>query len=135
MLLKIKKADKGFTLVELMIVIVIIALLIGIAIPTYMIQVNKAREASTETEMKNISTALETYFAELMEYPDTNEELTEFEEYLGYEFSIDTWGNSYSYESLDGTGYTIISNGIDGEENSDDDLVITDGIWTGTGAY
>ena len=55
------KKEKGFTLVELMIVIIILAVLTGIAVPSYLALRNRARESATEAEMKNIATALELY--------------------------------------------------------------------------
>ena len=70
---KIFRSEKGFTLVELMIVIIILAVLTGIAVPSYMALRNRARESATESEMKNIATALELHQADLEDYPTTAE--------------------------------------------------------------
>ena len=61
---RIYRKDKGFTLVELMVVIIILAVLTGIAIPSYLALRNRARIQATRSEMQNIGTALELYSAD-----------------------------------------------------------------------
>ncbi len=51
------KSNKGFTLVELIVVIAILAILAGIAIPAYSGYIKKANDAAIETELGAISTA------------------------------------------------------------------------------
>ena len=59
MIMKLRKSEKGFTLMELLIVVAIIAVLIAIAIPVFSAQLEKAREA---TDAANIRSA----YAEVM---------------------------------------------------------------------
>jgi len=63
------KKIKGFTLVEIMIVVVIIALLAAIAIPNLLRSRNQAQEAAAQTNLKLIANALENYAAINSEYP------------------------------------------------------------------
>ena len=63
------KKEKGFTLVELMVVIIILAILTGIAIPSYMALRNRARETAAKAEMTNIATTIELFMTDYSEYP------------------------------------------------------------------
>jgi general secretion pathway protein G len=135
---KIFRSEKGFTLVELMIVIIILAVLTGIAVPSYMALRNRARESATESEMKNIATALELFQADNEKYPlDTNYPagLTAAPGYMDTVPANDSWGTAYAYVSADGSTYTLTSNGADGLAGGTDNLVLTDGAWTSTGSY
>jgi len=61
---------KGFTLIELMIVIAIIIILAAIAIPNYLRMTERAKISAIESDMKAIGTALETYNTDWTQYPD-----------------------------------------------------------------
>ena len=64
------RKEKGFTLVELMIVIIILAILTGIAVPSYLVLRNRARTAAAKAELMNIATALGIFEADWEGYPD-----------------------------------------------------------------
>lgn len=130
----IHRNEKGFTLVELMIVIIILAVLTGIAVPSYMALRNRARESATESEMKNIATALELHQADLEDYPTTAEGLALLSAYMDPVPTADAWGNNYAYTS-DASTYDLESIGADGADGGGDDLLIEDGQWSETGAY
>ena len=70
---------KGFTLVEIMIVVAIIALLAAIAVPNLMTARRTANEAAAKASLRSLSTASETYATSHSgAYPASVAELTEF---------------------------------------------------------
>ena len=70
---------KGFTLVEIMIVVAIIALLAAIAVPNLLTARRTANEAAAKATLRSLSTAAETYATSHSgAYPTTVAELTEF---------------------------------------------------------
>jgi len=56
--------SRGFTLVELMIVVVIVSLLAMVAVPSYNVSVSKARRADAQSSLSNLSGAMERFFTE-----------------------------------------------------------------------
>ena len=132
--------ERGFTLVELLIVVIILAVITGIAIPSYLALRNRARESATESEMRNIATALELVNADTGNYPaaaDMDALETALASYIDSIPTTDAWTHAYVYaQTGSGSGYTLTSAGIDnGAAATGDDIVITNGEFTSTGSY
>ncbi len=64
-----REAERGFTLIELMIVVAIIAILAGILIPNFVNARAQAQSAACESNLRSIATALELYYADNQVYP------------------------------------------------------------------
>ena len=64
-----RASQQGFTLIELMIVVAIIAILAGILIPNFVNARAQAQTAACESNLRSIATALELYYADNQTYP------------------------------------------------------------------
>ncbi|MCE5330432.1 type II secretion system GspH family protein [bacterium] len=134
---KLYRKEGSFTLIELLVVMVIFAVLAAVAIPSYLSMRNRVREAGTEAEMANITTALELYNADQGNYPATVTWNTDLQK-DGYMTAVpltDKWNNAYVYAAgTDQATYTLTSNGKN-KATTKDDIVWTNGQQTSTGAY
>ena len=65
-----RREDQGFTLIELMVVVLIIAILLAIAIPTFLGAQNKAKDRSAQSSARNALTNAKTIFADNGDYTD-----------------------------------------------------------------
>jgi prepilin-type N-terminal cleavage/methylation domain-containing protein len=66
---RLRRDQRGFTLIELLIVVAIIAILAAILIPNFLRARLQARISATKGNIKNIATALESYFVDSDQYP------------------------------------------------------------------
>ena len=133
--------ERGFTLIELMVVIVILGILAGLIVPRIMSRPEEAKRIKAKMQIQSLETALKLYKLDNGFYPDTEQGLNALvviPEYGrvpqnwrtgGYlekgRLPKDPWGNDFVYLSP-GTNseFDIISYGADGvaggeEENSD----------------
>lgn len=129
----------GFTLVELLAVMGIIAILAGIVLGITKIATGKAATAAAMTDFELIKNELEDYRLEYGGYPDVRPDTnmvdaTLFTNWVDEttEFSlIDPWGKSYIYEHNKNTAkfqYDLWSKGPDGIAGTADDLPENRGI-------
>ncbi|MEZ6196687.1 MAG: prepilin-type N-terminal cleavage/methylation domain-containing protein [Planctomycetota bacterium] len=88
--------EEGFTLLELMIVVTIIAIIMSMGVPMYMRTVSKAKEISVADELKKIADAIDLYIVENNEPPASLAD-------VGMDGMTDPWGNPYEYLPLTGS--------------------------------
>jgi prepilin-type N-terminal cleavage/methylation domain-containing protein len=93
------RSSKGFTLIELLIVVVIIGILAAIAIPKFANTKTKAYVASEKSDLRNLVTAQESYFADNVTYASALSNLN----YTG------SAGNVITIVSGTGTGWSATS--------------------------
>lgn len=116
--------EDGFTLIEIMIVVVIIGLLAGLVAINLLPQAEQAKRTTARTQMKTFEQALDLYRLDNGRYPTTEQGLEALieggrrgEAYLRGSIPKDPWGNEYAYLSPGDGGrpYEIISYGADGQ--------------------
>ncbi len=73
------KRDEGFTLIELMVVVMIIAVLIAIAIPSFLGFRKSAQDRSAQSEVRNVLLAEKAYWLDNGNYTETAGDITAFE--------------------------------------------------------
>ena len=76
MLIKFRKREEGFTLIELMIVIAIIGILAAIAIPQFTSYRQRGFNAAAQSDLRNAATAQEAYYTDLQSYTKVTDDLT-----------------------------------------------------------
>ncbi len=116
---KKQKSERGFTLVEIMVVVVIIGLLAGLVGPRIFSRLEVAKVKTAESQMSSIKTTLATYRLDVGRYPDNLDCLirTCGEGWNGpyldsEEVPLDPWNNEYQYQVGDGgKSFTLISSG------------------------
>jgi len=96
------KDSHGFTLIELMMVVVVIGILAAIAIPKYSDVTESARNAACRSNLRNIVTALELYSADNDAYPPGNgwKKLSTISDYVHTEMTCPTTGAQYRYRIM-----------------------------------
>ncbi len=125
---------RGFTLIEIMVVVIIIGLLAAVVVPEVMGNVDKARVTKTKQDIQTIETALTMYKLDNFTYPTTEEGLKALVQkpddpnvqnwrpggYLQH-LNKDGWGRNYQYQApgTHGTDYDLFSLGADGQPGGD----------------
>lgn len=120
-----RTAARGFTVLELMIVLVIIGVLAGIVGLNLLGAADRAKISATQTSMKTIQAALKMYRVENNVYPPTNFGLLVLVGRYGQLSSIpkDSWGHEFEYFSPTQLfEYELLSAGPDGQFQTPDDI-------------
>jgi general secretion pathway protein G len=138
-----RNAQRGFTLIEIMVVVVILAVLGALVVPKILENVDKARVTRAQSDIRAIQTALDLYRLDNFKYPTTEQGLQALVKQPadptitnyrsgGYLPSLpkDPWNNPYQYVSpgADGRDYDILTFGRDGKaggEGYDADISTT----------
>lgn len=123
----------GFTLMELLLVLVIIGMLAALVGPTLYQRIKPAKQSAARAQLTNFSTALDAFYVDCERYPTTQEGLAALRErpegaehwngpYLQKEVPNDPWGHPFVYRAPGRSGgYEIVSYGADGREGGDGD--------------
>jgi general secretion pathway protein G len=124
-----RHGERGFTLVEILVVITIIGLIMGLVGPRVLNYLTESKAKAAKIQIESFSSALDLYFLDNGRYPSSSEGLTALVQrpgstmtwngpYLkGAVVPNDPWGNAYQYRAPGQHGtYDIMSYGADGQE-------------------
>ena len=130
---RVSNLQSGFTLIEIMVVIVILAILAGLVVPKVVGQSDKARVKTTETALSTVSNALDMYKVDNSRYPTTAQGLEALTTppaeaknypdggYIKGGYPTDGWENELQYVApgSEGRPYDLFSLGADGEQGGE----------------
>lgn len=132
MLLKHKRHNKGFTLVELLVVLAILTLLAGLVGPQVLKQLGGAKSKTARIQISDLEQGLETYKLDVGRFPSTDQGLEALVQqptgvrgwngpYLrGSKVPQDPWEQDYNYRQPGQHGdYDLFSYGLDGAPGGD----------------
>jgi general secretion pathway protein G len=127
--------QQGFTLIEIMVVVVILGILAALVVPQVMSRPDQAKITVAQGDIKGISSALDMYKLDNHSYPSTQQGLEALvkkpsgnpaaknwnkDGYLK-RLPVDPWGNEYQYLSPGSKGpFDLYSLGADGKEGGSD---------------
>ena len=130
-----KSTQRGFTLIEIMVVVVIIGVLGAIVVPQFMSRPDQAKVTAARTDIQAISTALEMYRLDTFNYPSTQQGLDALSKRpsgtpvaknwnpQGYlkSLPLDPWGKPYQYapQAAGENPFTLYSFGADGKSGGE----------------
>lgn len=120
------RKQKGFTLIEIMVVVIIIGILAAVVVPEVMDKPGQARIARAKQDIQALESALNMYKLDNFNYPTSDQGLEalvtkpsaspepkNWKQYLK-RLPKDPWQNPYQYISTDGKSIEIVSLGSDG---------------------
>jgi general secretion pathway protein G len=132
--MRTRAGQGGFTLIEIMVVLVIIGLLMGIVGPRLIRQQEKAQVKAAHIQIETLGTALDTFRLDVGRYPTTQEGLAGLNQrpfgldrwdgpYLKKAVPKDPWDRPYYYRSPGegGRPYDLLSYGADGAPGGEGD--------------
>jgi general secretion pathway protein G len=128
---KLKRGERGFTLIEILVVMIIIGMLAALVGPKAISFLSPAKQKTAKAQIANFETALDTFRLDVGRYPTTEEGLKALREkpsgadkwqgpYFSKEVPLDPWGKPYIYKSPGDNGeFDILSYGLDGAEGGE----------------
>ncbi len=139
-----KHVRSGFTMVELMAVLIILGLLAGVVVKNFVGQTERAKVTTTKASLKELASAVSQFYMDTNRYPTEEVGLVELVEQpsdvvnwqpggylLTTEVPTDGWGRDFIFERFPPSGMPFVikslgADGQDGGEGYDADILSTD---------
>lgn len=130
----VMSGQEGFTLIEIMVVIIIVGLLSALVAPKFFGKIDQAKIKTTKTQIELLGSALDSFRLDNGRYPTTEEGLNALREkpdglknwdgpYLPKPVPNDAWDNEFHYTSPGEHGkYDLSSYGADGAEGGEEKM-------------
>ncbi len=127
--MSVQKAQRGFTLVELLLVLVILALIATVVLPSIIGQAEGAKVKAASSQISRISMAVETFYLDTWNTPDSLGGLVNDPgnlagwngPYIRNSLLKDPWGREYQFRNPGEHGeFDIYSFGADGQRGGED---------------
>ena len=129
------RRTRAFTLIELMVVVLILAVLAALVVPRIVGSGEQAKVSAAKSDLSTISGLLDRFQLDCGRYPTTEEGLGALtsapsglegkwgggsgQPYSKKEVDLDPWSNPYVYEQSGNSNYTLMSYGSDGSEGGE----------------
>ena len=136
------RKNRGFTLIEILVVVVILGILAALVAPNLLSRPDAVRVQAAQTDLRTLSSALDVYRLDNYRYPSTDQGLEALVERPsgfpeaknwnagGYlkKLPVDPWGVPYVYENLEGDFniYRLGGDGVEGGAGTDADIHLRD---------
>lgn len=137
---KTARNRRGFTLIELVVVLLILAILAAMIVPRFISRTEDAKVAKAASDLASLRSALDQFRIDVGRYPTTEENLDALRSapgdasgwkgpYIAKAVPPDPWQNPYIYEYPGADGqdsFVLMSNGADGQpggEGNDSDII------------
>jgi general secretion pathway protein G len=127
-----RRTRRGFTLIEILVVIAILAIIGSVAAVKYMAYVKEAAIKTAGIKLREIEKTVELYYSQHQKYPETLDELvTPLEEgkqsVLKASGLLDPWKSKILYEVTPGQEppFELTSLGPDGRQGTEDDITLS----------
>ena len=134
---RLRKEDEGFTLIELMVVVLIIAILLAIAIPTFLGARGRAQNRAAESNLRNALTASKTGYTDSQSYYSTLASLSSIEPSLAWTGGAPTKGQaSVEVSTVDGgNAVCLIAQSGSGNYYGVEDVAQADSTFAASGTF
>ena len=137
-IVRVETKSRGFTLIEILVVIIVLGLLAALVGPRILGRVSEAKTATARTQIELLGLALDNYRLDNGSYPTSEQGLEALQEkptrepiplswrgpYLKKAVPLDPWGRPYIYKSPgehNATGYDLSTLGRDGQPGGEDE--------------
>jgi general secretion pathway protein G len=138
-----RSARSGFSLIEIMIAVAIMAILAAVAVPTFLNYLEQSKESSTKSNLAVINGGIKSYYLQIGQYPSKLNDLVEKPKdedaaakwripFIENEIPLDGWGNKFQYKvTPEGAhGYELYSFGSKGKNAAKNERI---DVWARSG--